>query len=54
LGFRGDLSPSNGLQVLSPGIVLNAKNKALIGLNVDLGLNGQIRYGLGVYFKIGK
>jgi hypothetical protein len=54
LGFRGDLSGSNGLEVLSPGIVLNAKNKALIGLNVDLGLNRQIRYGLGVYFKISK
>jgi len=54
LGFRGDLSPSNGLEVLSPGIVLNLKNKALIGLNVDLGINRQIIYGLGVYFKIGK
>jgi hypothetical protein len=53
LGFRGDLSESNGLEVLSPGIMLNAKNKALIGLNVDLGINRQIRYGLGVYFKIG-
>ena len=54
LGFRGDLSGSNGLEVLSPGIVLNAKNKALIGLNLDLGLNREIRYGLGVYFKISK
>lgn len=54
LGFRGDLSPLKGLEVLSPGIVLNAKNKALISLNLDLGLNGQMRYGLGVYFKIGK
>ena len=54
LGFRGDLSESNGLEVLSPGIMLNAKNKALIGLNVDLGLNRQVRYGLGVYFKISK
>lgn len=54
LGFRGDLSGSNGLEVLSPGIMLNAKNKALIGLNVDLGLNRQVRYGLGVYFKISK
>lgn len=54
LGFRGDLSEANGLEVLSPGIMLNAKNKALIGLNVDLGLNKQIRYGLGVYFKISK
>jgi len=54
LGFRGDLSPSNGLEVLSPGIVFNVKNKALIGLNVDLGINRQVTYGLGVYFKIGK
>ena len=54
LGFRGDLSESNGLEVLSPGIVLNVKNKALIGLNVDLGLNRQIRYGAGIYFKISK
>ena len=54
LGFRGDLSESNGLEVLSPGIMLNAKNKAIIGLNVDLGLNRQVRYGLGVYFKISK
>jgi len=54
LGFRGDLSESNGLEVLSPGIVLNVKNKALMGLNIDLGLNGQIRYGAGIYFKISK
>jgi hypothetical protein len=54
LGFRGDLSESNGLEVLSPGIVLNVKNKALMGLNVDLGLNGQIRFGAGIYFKISK
>lgn len=53
-GFRGDFSPSNGLEVLSPGIVLNAKNKALIGLNIDLGLNREIRYSTGVYFKLGK
>ena len=54
LGFRGDLSPLNGLEVLSPGIALNVKNKALMGLNVDLGLNGQIRFGAGIYFKISK
>ena len=54
LGFRGDFRQSNGLEVLSPGIVLNVKNKALIGLNLDLGLNRQVRYGLGVYFKISK
>jgi hypothetical protein len=54
LGFRGDLSEANGLEVLSPGIMLNVKNKALIGLNFDLGLNRQIRYGAGIYFKISK
>lgn len=54
LGFRGDFRQSNGLEVLSPGIVLNAKNKALIGLNIDLGLNREIMYSAGVYFKIGK
>jgi len=54
LGFRGDLSTLKGLEVLSPGIVLNVKNKALMGINIDLGLNGQIRYGAGIYFKISK
>ena len=53
-GIRGEFSPSNGLGVLSPGLMLNAKNKALIGLNLDLGLNREIRYSTGVYFKIGK
>lgn len=54
LGFRGDLSESNGLEVLSPGIVLNAKNKALIGLNVNINKNFNIGYSGSVYFKIGK
>jgi hypothetical protein len=54
LGFRGDLSESNGLEVLSPGIVLNAKNKALIGLNVNISKNYNIGYSLGAYIKIGK
>jgi hypothetical protein len=54
LGFRGDLSESNGLEVLSPGIVLNAKNKALIGLNVNISKNFNIGYSGSVYFKIGK
>jgi hypothetical protein len=54
LGFRGDLSGSNGLEVLSPGIVLNAKNKALIGLNVNINKNFNIGYSGSVYFKIGK
>jgi hypothetical protein len=54
LGFRGDLSGSNGLEVLSPGIMLNAKNKALIGLNVNINKNFNIGYSGSVYFKIGK
>jgi hypothetical protein len=54
LGFRGDLSGSNGLEVLSPGIVLNAKNKALIGLNLNINKNFNVGYSGSVYFKIGK
>lgn len=54
LGFRGDLSGSNGLEVLSPGIMLNAKNKALIGLNLNISKNYNIGYSLGAYIKIGK
>jgi hypothetical protein len=54
LGFRGDLSGSNGLEVLSPGLMLNAKNKALIGLNVNINKNFNIGYSGSVYFKIGK
>jgi hypothetical protein len=54
LGFRGDLSGSNGLEVLSPGIMLNAKNKALIGLNLNINKNYNIGYSGSVYFKIGK
>lgn len=54
LGFRGDLSGSNGLQVLSPGIMLNAKNKALIGLNLNISKNYNIGYSFGAYIKIGK
>jgi hypothetical protein len=54
LGFRGDLSGSNGLEVLSPGLMLNAKNKALIGLNVNINKNFNIGYSGSIYFKIGK
>ena len=54
LGFRGDLSPSNGLEVLSPGIVFNVKNKALIGLNLNINKNNNISYSGSLYFKIGK
>ena len=53
-GIRGDFSQDNGLEVLSPGLMLNAKNKALIGLNVDLGKNGSLGYSGSLYFKIGK
>ena len=53
-GIRGDFSQDNGLEVLSPGLMLNAKNKALIGLNVDLGKNGGLGYSGSLYFKIGK
>jgi hypothetical protein len=53
-GFRGDFRPSNGLQVLSPSLMLNAKNKALIGLSLDLYKNYGIGYSGSLYFKIGK
>jgi hypothetical protein len=53
-GFIGDFSPSNGLEVLSPGLMLNAKNKALIGLNVNINKNNNIGYSGSLYFKIGK
>lgn len=53
-GIRGDFSQDNGLEVLSPGLMLNAKNKALIGLNVNLSKNGSIGYSGSLYFKIGK
>lgn len=54
LGFRGDFRPSDGLQVLSPSLMLNAKNKALIGLSFDLYKNGGFGYSGSLYLKIGK
>lgn len=54
LGFRGDFKPSNGLVVLSPSVMLNAKNKALIGLGFDLYNNGGFGYSGSLYLKIGK
>lgn len=54
LGFRGDFRPSNGLVVLSPSMILNAKNKALIGLGFDLYNNGGFGYSGSLYLKIGK
>jgi len=53
-GFRGDFRLSNGLQVLSPSLMLNAKNKALMGLSLDLYKTGGIGYSGSFYLKIGK
>jgi hypothetical protein len=53
-GIRGDFSPSNGLEVLSPGLMLSAKNKTLIGLNLNINKNNNISYSGSLYFKIGK
>ena len=54
LGFRGDFRPFNGLQVLSPSLILNAKNKALIGLGLDLYKTGGLGVSGSLYLKIGK
>jgi hypothetical protein len=54
LGFRGDFRPLNGLQVVSPSLMLNAKNKALMGLSLDLYKTGGIGYSGSFYLKIGK
>lgn len=54
LGFRGDFRPSNGLVVLSPSLMLSAKNKAIIGLGLDLYNNGGFGYSGSLYLKIGK
>ena len=53
-GIRGDFSPSNGLEVLSPGLMLSAKNKALIGLNININKNNNMSYSGSLYFKIGR
>ena len=53
-GIRGDFRPSTGLEVLSPSLMLNAKNKALIGLSVDISKNYNVGYSGSLYFKIGK
>lgn len=53
-GIRGDFSQDYGLEVLSPGLMLNAKNKALIGLNININKNYNISYSGSLYFKIGK
>ena len=53
-GIRGSYSPLNGLEVLSPSLILSVRNKALIGLSVDISKNYNIGYSGGIYFKIGK
>jgi len=53
-GIRGSYSPLNGLEVLSPSLMLSVKNKALIGLSVDINKNYNIGYSGGIYFKISK
>ena len=53
-GIRGSYRPLNGLEVLSPSLILSVKNKALIGLSVDINKNYNIGYSGGIYFKIGK
>ena len=53
-GIRGDFSPSNGLEVQSPGLMLSAKNKALIGLNLNINKNNNMSYSGSLYFKIGR
>ena len=53
-GIRGSYSPLNGLEVLSPSLMLGVKNKALIGLSVDINKNYNIGYSGSLYFKIGK
>ena len=53
-GIRGSYSPLNGLEVLSPSLMLSVKNKALIGFSVDINKNYNISYSGSVYFKIGK
>ena len=53
-GIRGDFRPSNGLEVLSPSLMLNAKNKALIGFSVDISKNYNVGYSGSIYLKLGK
>lgn len=54
LGIRGSFSQRNGLEVLSPSLILSVKNKALIGLSVDFDRNYNIGYSGSILLKIGK
>jgi hypothetical protein len=53
-GIRGSYRPLNGLEVLSPSLMLSVRNKALIGFSVDISKNYNIGYSGGIYFKISK
>ena len=53
-GIRGSYSPLNGLEVLSPSLMLSVKNKALIGFSVDISKNYNVGYSGSVYLKLGK
>jgi len=53
-GIRGSYKPLVGLEVVSPSLMLSVKNKALIGLSVDISKNYNIGYSGGIYFKISK
>ena len=53
-GIKGSYRPLVGLEVLSPSLMLSVKNKALIGLSVDINKNYNIGYSGGIYFKISK
>ena len=54
LGIRGSYSPLNGLEVLSPSLMLSVKNKALIGFSVDISKNYNVGYSGSFYLKLGK
>ena len=53
-GIRGSYSPLNGLEVLSPSLILSVKNKALIGFSVDISKNYNVGYSGSFYLKLGK
>ena len=53
-GIRGSFRPLNGLEVLSPSLMLSVKNKAIIGLSVDINKNYNIGYSGSIYLKISK
>lgn len=54
LGIRGDLRAPYELMTLSPSLMLSVKNKALIGLSVNISKNYNIGYSGSIYFKISK